>query len=167
MIVGLRSNGGLCVYVCSGTVQTIKQVSHCSSHEKELDGWHICGGSLISAKWVITSITCSVTTSHQVVLGEHDFENNIEVIKTVPIVQVFNNPDWNPETKEFDISLVKLAKPVGLSKTVKPVCLPAENEIYTGQELCVTTGWGLKRSNCEMPLCTGSKHWFCYTKFNS
>ncbi|XP_069098487.1 chymotrypsinogen B-like [Pleurodeles waltl] len=118
---------------------------------QEMDGWHICGGTLISAKWVITSITCSVTTAHQVVLGEHDLESNAEVTKTLAIAQVFNNPDWNPETKEFDISLVKLAKPVGFTKTVLPACLPAEDEMYTGQELCVTTGWGLRRSNSFVP----------------
>ncbi|XP_078497468.1 chymotrypsinogen B-like [Lissotriton helveticus] len=114
---------------------------------QEMDGWHICGGTLISAKWVITSITCSVTTSHVVVLGEHDLENSEERTKVVSIAEVFTHPDWDPATKEFDMALVKLARPAGFSKTIKPACLPVDGEVYTGQELCVTTGWGMTRGN--------------------
>ncbi|NWX18613.1 CTRL protease, partial [Aegotheles bennettii] len=88
-------------------------------------------------------------SAHVVVLGEYDLYSSTEAVQVRNVARAITNPNWNPNTMNNDITLLRLASPAQLSSSVSPICLPAANMNLPTNLQCVTTGWGRTNPNSQ------------------
>lgn len=57
------------------------------------------------------------------------------------------NADYNAETNDYDIALMRLTRPITVSDVRRPVCLPPKDYSITAGTYMTVTGWGYRREN--------------------
>ncbi|XP_055087586.1 ovochymase-1 isoform X3 [Periophthalmus magnuspinnatus] len=110
------------------------------------DGHHYCSGTLISQQFVITAQHCNVRVEDTVVLGLHDIRYSL--LQRIPVVRVINLPQDGSFPPGSDLSLIQLATPARLGKSVAPICVPDQDEDgdLDHSWICTVTGWGTTKA---------------------
>ncbi|XP_053973135.1 transmembrane protease serine 9-like [Hylaeus volcanicus] len=109
------------------------------------DGRFHCGASLINNDYVLTAAHCVrrlKRSKMRVVLGDYDQHVTTDgraVMRAVSAVIRHRNFDMN--SYNHDVALLRLRKSVKFSKSIKPVCLPQKGTDPAGKEGTVV-GWG-------------------------
>ncbi|CAG9860206.1 unnamed protein product [Phyllotreta striolata] len=103
------------------------------------EGSHECGGSIINENTIITAAHCFDTEDElQIVAGTADLTQKGEVIK---VERLINHENFDFETMDNDIAIMKLSTNLTFNEKVKPISLPENKHIADGTPVIVS-GWG-------------------------
>ncbi|XP_024945953.1 transmembrane protease serine 9 [Cephus cinctus] len=118
------------------------------------DGQFHCGASLVTNDYVLTAAHCVRRLKRskiRVVLGDYDQYVNTDGVAVMRAVSsVIRHRNFDTNSYNHDVALLKLRKPVKFTKTIKPVCLPQYGTDPAGKEGTVV-GWGRTTEGGVLP----------------
>lgn len=107
------------------------------------EGYHECGGSIITTTHILTAAHCTYLIRPRqlsVRVGTARVNSGGEIFA---VKAVFSHPGYNPTTYNNDFSIVQLNRKITLKAGVKAtIALPPLNDPIANGELAFVSGWG-------------------------
>ena len=107
---------------------------------------HICGGSIINGKWIVTAAHCvstsSPASSYNWHCGLHERNNHDEWTRAFNSSRYVVHPNYNSRLIQNDIALFQFSNTdIDFDDYVMPVCFPQAHHKYE-DAVSIATGWG-------------------------
>lgn len=118
----------------------------------QLNGRHHCGGSLISNTMIVTAAHCTMGQNPgqmRAVVGTNDLSAGNG--QTFGISQLIIHPQYNPQSQDFDMSLIRLSSPVPLGGPVQTIELVEADANFAADTMATISGFGAINQNLQMP----------------
>ena len=118
------------------------------SYSKELKKFdHICGGSIIYSKFILTAAHCvnsadNTTNNTQIVVGVTDLTQAKNSDK-YQVEKIYFNSNYKSDESLNDIAVIKIKRPIKFSSKIRPICLPSsiKNADKVIGKTLVLVGW--------------------------
>uniref|UniRef100_A0A8C4T9Z0 trypsin n=1 Tax=Erpetoichthys calabaricus TaxID=27687 RepID=A0A8C4T9Z0_ERPCA len=107
--------------------------------ERQLE---MCGGFLIYPNVILTAAHCK-GKAITVILGAHYHSKNEKSQQRIPVQKMITHEAYNDMTLENDIMILKLQFNATITKEVKTIRLPSEDDHFGPGTTCLVAGWGL------------------------
>lgn len=110
-------------------------------------GSHVCGGVLISEKFLLTAAHCIDSDDESsLVVSNWKVYVGVESLNNLPaphkVKRIILNENYDSFTNDQDIALFRLEEPMEFSENNRPACLPTHNQEWSDGTECFTSGFG-------------------------
>jgi len=108
------------------------------------NGFHFCGASIVSDRWLVTASHCvdgQSASRVKVVTGLHDQRQRVGNPKEYGIARIIMHPGYNSRTITNDITLIQTKTPIQMDAATTTVALPTQGQTFDGHT-CQISGWG-------------------------
>nr|XP_015839971.1 PREDICTED: transmembrane protease serine 9 [Tribolium castaneum] len=113
---------------------------------------HYCGGSIIHTRFILTAAHCTyqLTAEDLLVRAGSTMVNSGGQVRGV--AQIFQHKNFDIDTYDYDISVLKLSESLVLGSGVAVIPLPEDGSTVPGDLLGTATGWGRLSENGPLPV---------------
>ncbi|XP_077884222.1 transmembrane protease serine 9 isoform X2 [Ictidomys tridecemlineatus] len=110
------------------------------------DKEHFCGATVIGARWLVSAAHCFnefQDPSQWVAFTGTTHLSGLEASAVRSrVVRIAKHPSYNPDTADFDVAVLELARALPLGRYIQPACLPAPTHVFPPGRKCLISGWG-------------------------
>ncbi|CAO1366364.1 unnamed protein product [Diamesa serratosioi] len=109
-----------------------------------LSGSHICGGSIIAARVILTAAHCTISfQTNKLTVKAGSNSSSSAGANIFAVIKKEEHPKFEPTTMDYDFSVLTLSSRIKFSHTMQPIPLPKTMyKRYADDEIVLVSGWG-------------------------
>ena len=107
----------------------------------QFEGYHVCGGSIISEYWVLSAAHCMQFSKYSmtVLAGSENLQSGGLKYE---IDSIIKHDGFDEKWFSNDMAVVKVSNPFKMSESIRPILLFNKNESFPVNKVAIVSGWG-------------------------